>query len=236
MSEVDISELFESLHIHSIPPILEELKNYLQLQCISLVNYTSDGRVNSSFNERIILNLIQQSPLFKIHIPSSRMWYDFLIEIDEKWMPVNIKITTTTTADNMGNFAPCVFAYTDEPMDLMQKYSNGKMSKLFIQKIKLNQLNQQERDYYFLVINKTNPQKIIVNGLKGLSYLTPNANNLPFQIQWNKNEMYHGKPISLVVQQVMKCFQITKKSWQFQFIQDIHELVSENNRDVAVQS
>ena len=37
-----------------------------------------------------------------------------------------------------------------------------------------------KKDYYFIVMNKTDASDIIVNSVKGLSVLTPNINNLPF--------------------------------------------------------
>ena len=39
------------------------------------------------------------------------MWYDILaFDNMYNWIPINIKTTTTTTSDNTGNLAICVYA------------------------------------------------------------------------------------------------------------------------------
>jgi len=38
--------------------------------------------------------------------------------------------------------------------------------------------------------NKNNLNDIIINSVKGLIHLTPNINNLPFQVCWDKNREY----------------------------------------------
>lgn len=42
-------------------------------------------------------------------------------------------------------------------------------------------MRENNKDYYFLVINKTNNADIFFNSLKMLYELIPNGNNLPFQ-------------------------------------------------------
>ena len=50
-----------------------------------------------------------------------------------------------------------------------------------------NYNTNRKKDYYFIVLNKTDASDIIVNSVKGLTILTPNINNLPFQVCWSKN-------------------------------------------------
>lgn len=50
-------------------------------------------------------------------------------------------------------------------------------------------LRENNRDYYFLVINKDNSKDIFYSSLKSLNILTPNGNNLPFQANWAKNKV-----------------------------------------------
>ena len=60
------------------------------------------------------------------------MWYDILaFDYMYGWIPINIKTTTTLTSDNTGNLAMCVYAYTDEMLDIHRdkSYENGKMSE-----------------------------------------------------------------------------------------------------------
>jgi len=66
-------------------------------------------------------------------------------------------------------------------------YENGKMSNILYNKLKNKEYNKNnKKDYYFIILNKTNTDDIIINSIKGLTILTPNINNLPFQVCWNK--------------------------------------------------
>ena len=54
------------------------------------------------------------------------MWYDILVhDYYYGWIPVNIKSTNMNTSDNIGNLTSCVYAYTDENLDLNKNYVNG---------------------------------------------------------------------------------------------------------------
>ena len=61
--------------------------------------------------------------------------------------------------DNIGNLSTVLYAYTDNVFDLNvnKSYTNGKMSTILFNKLKNKQYNKQnKKDYYFLVLNKTN--------------------------------------------------------------------------------
>ncbi len=61
------------------------------------------------------------------------------------------------------------------------------MSNILYNKLKNKEYNKNnKKDYYFIILNKTNTDDIIINSIKGLTILTPNINNLPFQVCWNK--------------------------------------------------
>jgi len=49
-------------------------------------------------------------------------------------------------------------------------------------------MKENDKDYYFLVINKNDTSDIFVNGLKTLRILQPNGSNLPFQCEWDINK------------------------------------------------
>ena len=54
------------------------------------------------------------------------------------------------------------------------------MSIILFDKLKNKNYNKiNKKDYYFIVLNKTDSNDIIVNSVKGLKILTPNINNLP---------------------------------------------------------
>jgi hypothetical protein len=62
-----------------------------------------------------------------------------------------------------------------------------KINNILYNKLKNKEYNKNnKKDYYFIILNKTNTDDIIINSIKGLIILTPNINNLPFQVCWNK--------------------------------------------------
>ena len=56
----------------------------------------------------------------------------------------------------------------------------------YLKKLKEN-ITDNNRDYYFLIVNKDNTQDIFLSSLKSIRHLVPNGNNLPFQACWNDN-------------------------------------------------
>lgn len=121
----------------------------------------------------------------------------------------------------------CVYAYTDEILDIYRdkSYDNGKMSLVLINKLINKQYNKSsKKDYYFLVMNKNNSRDIIVNSVKGLTILSPNVNNLPFQICWNKNRTFTYTHISKKIKLFIECLQKPKPSWKEEFMSSIRIL------------
>lgn len=208
-----------------LPLIMFRIKRFLNNNLVEFSNQNSDGRVNSSLDEQKIIELLKNRFNGKIKPADKRMWYDILVLDRQKgWIPVNIKTTTTKTSDNTGNFAMCVHAYTNEKLDYNTSYSNGKMSELLLNKIKSKQFNKSNRDYYFLVLNKTNPADIIINSLRGLSILTSNINNLPFQICWQKNRIFKYELITKKIKLFINCLKKPKPGWREEFMKNIRNL------------
>ena len=193
---------------------------------ISCSNECSDGRTNSCIDEKKIVNVLVERLNGRIYVPKSRHWYDVSVyDYRYGWIPVNIKSSMMKSSDNTGNLAMCVYALTNKKLDLKTSYSNGKMSKILIQKIRDNYLNKNiKRDYYFIVINKSNPSDIIVNSFKGLEHLTPNINNLPFQVKWSVNKQYKYKTISSVLKKFIATLKKPKPSWSEEFLFNIRQL------------
>lgn len=146
------------------------------------------------------------------------------------WMPLNIKITTTKTNDNTSNLISCVYSYTDEKIDLLtfKNLNNNKMSLLLFEKLKNKQYNKiDKKDYYFLIINKLNTKEIIINSIKGLSYLETNLNNLPFQIKWNKNKNFNYSSIENKIKLFINCLNKNEKqNWREIFLNNMKTLKS----------
>jgi hypothetical protein len=121
----------------------------------------------------------------------------------------------------------CVYAYTDEILDIhMNKsYENGKMSVLLFNKLKNKQYNRNnKKDYYFIVLNKCDSRDIIINSVKGLSILTPNINNLPFQVNWSKNKLFNYENIHKKIKLFVDCLQKPKPSWKETFMLNMRNL------------
>ena len=214
--------------LKQLPLIMYKIQNYLKLQTFQFSNKNEDGRINSCIDEAKVIILIIEKFGTRIKKPEKRHWYDILAyDYMYGWIPINIKTTTTLTSDNTGNLAMCVYAYTDEILDIhrVKSYDNGKMSNILFNKLKKKEYNfNNKKDYYFIVLNKTDTSTIIINSVKGLTTLTPNINNLPFQVCWNKNRSYKYENIHKKIKQFLICLQQPKPSWQETFMSNIRSL------------
>lgn len=165
-----------------IPQTLLKIKDFLLEDKLKLSSPLKDGRLNSSFNEDEIIKLIKKK--FKISEPNSRQWFDFSFEENGEFYPVNIKVTTTDTADNLNCKLGIYYALTG----LMPDFSNGIDWLNYFERLKENMGKNKDKDYYFLIINKSNPEEIFVATLKSIKKLQANGNNLPFQCRWKENK------------------------------------------------
>ena len=225
---IKIQKLFRGfiVRLKLLPLIMYQIKKYLKLQSLKFSTQNKDGRINSCIDEGEVIKILVEKFGEKIKKPKIRMWYDILaFDYMYGWIPINIKSTTTITSDNTGNLAMCVYAYTNEILDIHKSYANGKMSNILFNKLKNKEYNTNyKKDYYFIVLNKTNTSDIIVNSVKGLSLLTPNINNLPFQICWNKNRKFEYENINKKIQLFINCLQKPKASWKETFMSNIRTL------------
>ena len=214
------------LRIKRLPFIMYQIQKYLKSQKMEFSSKTKDGRANSVLDEDNIIELLIEKFGDKIKKSKIRMWHDILAhDTKHGWIPINIKTTTTKSSDNTGNLAMCVYAYTDASMDLHKSYANGKMSNILFEKLSNTQYNKNyKKDYYFLVLNKEKQGDIIINSIKGLTKLTSNLNNLPFQVQWDKNRTFKYKNIKESIEQFIKCLKKPRPSWKETFLTNIRTL------------
>lgn len=217
-----------SFRLKRLPLIMYKIQNYLKLQAFQFSSQNEDGRINSCLDEVEVVKLLSIKFGARIKTPIKRHWYDILAyDYIYGWIPINIKTTTTLTSDNTGNLAMCVYAYTNEVLDIHsnKSYDNGKMSNILVNKLKNKEYNFiNKKDYYFIVLNKTDSSIIIVNSVKGLTLLTPNINNLPFQVCWNNNRTYKYENIDKKIKQFIDCLQKPKPSWKEKFMSNIRTL------------
>jgi hypothetical protein len=216
------------LRLKRLPLILYIIRRYLISKEFEFSKHNDDGRINSCMDEDEIIKLLIEKFSNKIKKPKMRMWYDILIfDYIYGWIPCNIKTTSTLTHDNTGNLAMCVYAYTNEYLDIHKNnsYENGKMSNILYNKLKNKEYNKNnKKDYYFIILNKTNTDDIIINSIKGLTILTPNINNLPFQVCWNKNKLFKYENINKKIKLFIDCLQRPKPSWKETFMKNIRQL------------
>jgi len=99
-------------------------------------------------------------------------------------IPINIKITTTKTNDNINAKEGIYFSLTGKV------YIDSNDWYHFLTSLKSN-LAQKEpaTDYYFLIVNKEDTQDIFFNSLRMIKYFVPNGNNPPFQVKWTDNKI-----------------------------------------------
>ncbi|GAA8815690.1 hypothetical protein DUHN40_14540 [Helicobacter pylori] len=162
-----------------IPTQLNEIAEFLKINPYNLSQPLQDGRLNSSVNEEEILNAIKH--FFPIQLPKAREWWDFSFEENDIFYPVNIKTTTTKTADNLN----CKLGIYYALCGLLPTFNNEIAWEKYFQKLHKDLGKNTDRDYYFLIINKNDPKDIFINSLKGIQTLQPN--NLPFQCKWDNN-------------------------------------------------
>lgn len=162
-----------------VPTQLNEIAEFLKTNPYNLSQPLQDGRLNSSVNEEEILNTIKD--YFPIQLPKAREWWDFSFEENKIFYPVNIKTTTTKTADNLNGKLGIYYALCG----LLPEFNNKIAWEKYFQKLHKDLGTNTNRDYYFLIINKNDPKDVFINSLKGIQTLQPN--NLPFQCKWDNN-------------------------------------------------
>lgn len=170
----------------ALPKKLEEIVEFLKQKDISLSQEDTDWQINSKHNQYEIVDILKKEKAsFSIEQPSKeREWYDFgFYDENSIFCPVNIKVSTTKTTDNLNCKLGIYYALTGkEPND----FSNEINWNDYFNKLK-NDLSSNDRDYYFLIINKNNTKDVFATSLKCLEFIVPNGNNLPFQAKWDNN-------------------------------------------------
>ena len=169
-----------SIKPKKFPPKLLEVLEFLNKVKIKVSESHEDGRVNSIDDEGTIIDLlIEEYGEENIIKPPARWWWD--VKIFEYYF--NLKSSAYgTAADNFSSKAAILYALTDLPEDKLNVSSWKKFQDALIN----HGGKENNRDYYIFSLNKKN-NEVHLTSLKSLSKLTPNGNNLPFQIKWSDN-------------------------------------------------
>lgn len=149
----------------------------------------NDGRINSSINEKEVFNFLKKQSFFKGKVFASekeRGWYDFAINFmngeEEIFIPVNIKVIEGGKNDNLNCKLGIFYSLTGKIPFFVNEI---KWESFF--EILSNEIQPNNKDYYFLVVNK-NTKNVIFKGLKEINDFVENGNNLPFQCNFEKDE------------------------------------------------
>ena len=160
---------------------LNVVVDFLNSKNINISEKHEDGRINSIDDEATIIEILKKEYGNNIIEPPPRCWWDLKIF----GVPINIKVSAFKTADNFSAKGAVLFSLTN----LSEKEIDSVKSwKAFEDKVVLGKdIEDNGRDYYCIVLNKTT-NEVMLQGLKTLTKLTPNGNNLLFQINWSKNK------------------------------------------------
>lgn len=188
---------------------LDNLAEYLntlvrrQSLCITQAEDGQEGRAVSIENEHEIREaLLQyfedeggQVDKFTITKPAgNRFWYDFaLVGEDGGLVPVNIKSTTSRSADNCGSKEGVYYSLTG----LIPSQATCKDYDTYFEALRegissaTHCQERQQRDYFFLVCLKGRASlpQFFVQTLRSIQTFTPNGNNPPFQCSWARNQV-----------------------------------------------
>ena len=168
-----------------IPTILQEVADYLSEYDFNLVSSGQDGRQHSSASETKIIQILQNSKYnqkWRVISPNierrdNRAWYD--AKIGDYY--VDIKISECTSNDNTNaKMAIYYFITGREPGSTQVRES------IFFRDMRNYESSSEDRDYYYLVINKNKLDDVFIVSLKGLKDAHPAHNNMPFQSNWDK--------------------------------------------------
>lgn len=162
------------------PTKLVEVVEFLNSTSITVSEKYGDGRFNSIDDEDTIIDLLTQKyGEENVEKPFERNWWDVKVF----GYPLNIKSSKYgSAADNFSSKAAILYALTDLPEDKV----NVQSWKKFQDALKNHSSNDNHRDYYIFSLNKVT-NEVHLTSLKTLNKLTPNGNNLPFQIKWKDN-------------------------------------------------
>lgn len=153
---------------------------------VKLTSRFQDGRLNSAIDEENVIveveKILTERNITIIKPPTIRFWYDFAFMYNETFYPVNIKITSGKSADNVSSKEGLFYALTGE------RPEEHKLNtwERYIQALTAYYNVESTKDYYFLVVFKDTGH-ILFTSLLQLQKIVPNGNNLPFQCNWKSN-------------------------------------------------
>lgn len=178
-----------------IPKVLEDIVNYLKEKRVEISEKVEgEGRGGSLKDEGTIKTVLKTSERFKDYIidEEARKFSDMIVlDYDKKTRhPVNIK-TSIGSSDNSFSKCGTVYAFTDIPDEEIPKSMNfKKMNDL----IKKHGKEVENRDYWYLCVDKKDSTNVMIRGMKQINSWVVNINpsNI-LQINWSKEKLLEAK-------------------------------------------
>jgi len=164
----------------NFPQQLTDVVSYLS-GIVTISESHEDGRVNSIADEDTVIDLlVEKYGPENVEKPPARCWWD--VKLFGYYLNIKSSDFNKGAADNFSSKAAILYALTDLPEDQVNASSWAK----FQDALKNHSGAENNRDYYIIVVDK-GTQKVYLQSLKSLQKITPNGNNLPFQIKWKDN-------------------------------------------------
>jgi hypothetical protein len=164
----------------TFPSNLTEAVNYLS-GLVTINEDHEDGRVNSIADEETVIQLLEQKYGDAVERPKAREFFDVKLF----GHPIQIKSSSYSkgASDNFSSKAAILYALTTLSEAEIQKVRGWEP---FESSLLQYATEENNRDYFIISVNKDD-STVHLSSLKSLNKLTPNGNNLPFQIQWKNN-------------------------------------------------
>lgn len=163
-----------------LPSYLTDAVTYLS-GLVTINEDHEDGRVNSIADEETVIQLLEEKYGDAVERPKAREFFDVRLF----GHPIQIKSSSYSkgASDNFSSKAAILYALTSLSEEEIQKVRGWESFESSL----LQYANEENgRDYYIISVNKDD-STVHLSSLKSLNKLTPNGNNLPFQIQWKNN-------------------------------------------------
>ena len=173
-----------------IPKILNDIVDYLKEYKLNLVKGMNDARMDSASSEGKIISALQNHDrsswtVITKNINNNRHWCDFKCKDNQTKQEYfcDIKVSNLNSNDNMNAKKAIYWFLTGKNPDNVSP-----QHQIFFESMKNNECLLEERDFYYLVINKNNNKDIFVVSLKNINSegIIGSHNNPPLQAKWDK--------------------------------------------------
>lgn len=171
--------------MRTMPEKLLDIAEWLARKKIRLARGNENRRIDSTKSHTEILQLLQKHQPFNIspYPKAAAGWYSFQVPDGKKNLSVKLKVSSFSRADNLNCKLGIYYALTG----LTPVMSEATTWDRYFDMLARNLDEDCEEDFYFLVVNRLEPNDIFCNSLKGLNEIQPNGSNLPFQCKWSDN-------------------------------------------------